>query len=291
MNKKISLRIGVSTRALFKLEKENTMLYEKGLKEYIKYNKKHEDKILEQGTAFRIVKNVLALNEYDDVDVQVILMSRACPEIATRVLKSIDYYGLQIEEAYFTGGDSLTKYVANSQLDLYLSTNEDDVKAVSECGIASGLINPNSTNCSNDTKGLRVAFDCDRVLFGSESDDFYESHTLEEYVDYEISKASEPIGDGLFKNLLIKLGKIQEKYGQSDENPIKIAICTARNYKVHERCLNTLNSWGIRVSQAFFCAGNNKAIALEAFNADIFFDDSSKNVKNASKVVPTCQVL
>ena len=157
--------------------------------------------------------------------------------------------------------------------------------------LAVGVSEPNNQNYSADTKGLRVAFDCDKVLFNSESDDFYETHTLSEYEEYERNKKDEPIGAGLFKNLIIKLGKIQEKYGTNDENPIKIAICTARNYQVHARCLNTLNSWGVRVSQAFFCAGNNKAIALEAFNADIFFDDSLKNVKNASKVVPSCQVL
>ena len=183
------------------------------------------------------------------------------------------------------------EYVKNSNLDLYLSANADDVKAVSKSGIAAGFIRPNHTDYYDETDGLRIAFDCDQVLFSDESDRVFEEQGLEVYSKYEKEKANEPIGDGPFKNLLLKLGKVQMIYGLDADNPIKIAICTARSYKVHERCLNTLKSWNVRVSQAFFLAGNNKAIALQAFNADIFFDDMSHNVNNASEAVPACQVL
>ena len=287
----IKLRVGVSTRVLFDLEKENQLFYEKGLQEYIKYNIENTDTVLQPGPAFRIVRNLLALNEYEDIKVEIVLMSRACPEIATRVLRSLDKYKLEVNEAFFTGGDSLSKYVENADLDLYMSATKEDVKVVLEKGIPAGYIEPNSTNYSDDTKGLRIAFDCDRVLFNDESDRVYEEQGLEKFQQIEKAKANIPIGNGPFKKLLVKLGKIQERYGCNDTNPIKIAICTARDYQVHERCIKTISSWGIRVSQAFFLNGNNKAIALKAFNADIFFDDSESNVSNASKVVPACQVV
>lgn len=291
MTDKVEIRLGVSTRALFDLEKENDIFDNKGLEEYIKYNERNENKILKTGVAFRLVKNMLALNDNNNVSIKVILMSRANAQIATRIFRSIEYYGIAVEEAFFTGGESLTKYVQNSNIDLYLSASETDVKSVLDAGIAAGCIKSGGANYNSDDNGLRVAFDCDRVLFSDESDRVFESKGLEYYEHSEKRKAHKPIEPGPFKNFLVKLGKIQEQFGYSNDNPIQIAICTARSYNVHERALKTIKSWGVRVNQAFFLAGNNKAIALEAFNADIFFDDGVKNIENASGVVPSCHVI
>ena len=51
MDLKNKLVIGISSRALFDLEKENKIYEEEGLDAYIKYQVEHEKDILKPGTA------------------------------------------------------------------------------------------------------------------------------------------------------------------------------------------------------------------------------------------------
>ena len=124
-----------------------------------------------------------------------------------------------------------------------------------------------------------------------DKDKVFQEKGLEKYIENEKKKVHKPITAGPFKNFLIKLGKIQEMYENNDDNPIKIAICTARDFVTAQRALNTIKSWGVRIGQAFFLNGTDKSVVLEAYQADIFFDDSIKNISKTSKVVPSCQVL
>ncbi len=285
------LRIAVSIKALFDMTTEDKLYNKEGLDAYIKYNEKHVDKVLKPGTAFRLIKNLLELNTEDKQLIEVLIMSRASVSIAPRIYKSIEYYKLDIGQAYFTSGDAISPYAICADVDLYLSSTKSDVKNVLENGIAAGLIRPQKNNNYTDIKGVRIAFDCDKVLFSDESDKVFQEEGLEKYIENEVEKANKPIASGPFKNFFIKLGKIQELYGSNDENPIKIAICTARDLTTAQRALNTIKSWGVRIGQAFFLNGSDKSVVLEAFQADIFFDDSIKNIKSTSKVVPSCQVL
>ena len=285
------LKVAVSIKALFDMVEEDKIYQKEGLDAYIKYNEEKENEILQPGTAFRLIKNLLALNTKENKIIEVLIMSRASVSIAQRIYKSLEYYGLEIEQAYFTSGDAISSYAICAGVDLYLSSTKSDVKNVLENGIAAGYIRPQRANYYKDTKGLRIAFDCDQVLFSDESDKVFKEEGLEKYIENEKKKANKPIESGPFKNFLIKLGKIQELYENNDENPIKIAICTARDFATAQRALNTIKSWGVRIGQAFFLNGSDKPVVLEAYQADIFFDDSTKNIKDASKVVPSVQVL
>jgi 5'-nucleotidase len=51
-----------------------------------------------------------------------------------------------------------------------------------------------------------------------------------------------------------------------------------------------LRHWGIRIDEALFLAGMDKGPFLEAFGADIFFDDQSKHCESARQHVATCHV-
>ena len=57
------LVVGISSRALFNLEKENEVFESQGLDAYREYQLSHEDEILEPGTGFTLVKNLLSINE------------------------------------------------------------------------------------------------------------------------------------------------------------------------------------------------------------------------------------
>ena len=285
------MKIAVSIKALFDMDIEDKIYCQDGLNAYIKYNEEHEKDILQPGTAFRLVKNLLALNTKENKIIEVLIMSRASVSIAPRIYKSLEYYGLEIEQAYFTSGDAISPYAICAGVDLYLSSTKSDVKNVLENGIAAGYIRPQKSNKVSENRGLRIAFDCDQVLFSDESDKVFQEKGLEKYIENEKKKVHKPITAGPFKNFLIKLGKIQEMYENNDDNPIKIAICTARDFVTAQRALNTIKSWGVRIGQAFFLNGTDKSVVLEAYQADIFFDDSIKNISKTSKVVPSCQVL
>jgi 5'-nucleotidase len=51
----------------------------------------------------------------------------------------------------------------------------------------------------------------------------------------------------------------------------------------HARVLHTLRAWGIRLDEAIFAAGAPKGQLLKAFGADIFFDDTQKNISSAQE--------
>lgn len=65
------LKVAVSSRALFQLEKEDEIFLKKGKEAYERYQVKHEKDVLQPGAAFPVVKALLELGE-DDVEVIVV---------------------------------------------------------------------------------------------------------------------------------------------------------------------------------------------------------------------------
>jgi len=53
----------------------------------------------------------------------------------------------------------------------------------------------------------------------------------------------------------------------------------------------TLNVWGVRIDEAFFLGGSEKYEILEAFGADIFFDDQDVHLELSKGVVPSAKVI
>lgn len=70
------LKVAVSSRALFQLEKEDEIFLKKGKEAYERYQVKHEKDVLQPGAAFPVVKALLELGE-DDVEVIVVSRNTA----------------------------------------------------------------------------------------------------------------------------------------------------------------------------------------------------------------------
>ena len=87
------LKVAVSSRALFQLEKEDDIFTTKGKEAYEKYQIKHEKDILQPGAAFPVVKALLELGEDD---VEVIVVSRNTADMSLRVFNSIQAHNLNI---------------------------------------------------------------------------------------------------------------------------------------------------------------------------------------------------
>ena len=284
------LVIGISSRALFDLRQSHEIFESQGLQAYTDYQVKREDQFLKPGVAFPLVRKLLALNE-DDVDhpgVEVILLSRNNADTGLRIFNTIEHYGLKIERAAFTGGDSPYKYMEAYGADLLLSTNAGDVRKALEQGYAAATILPGSAS-DRDSGQLRIAFDGDAVLFGDEAERIFQEHGLEAFSDSERESAGHPLSGGPFKPVLEALHKIQSAY-PIDHNPIRTALVTARSAPAHKRVVLTLRQWGIRIDEALFLGGRSKGEFLKTFGADIFFDDQHVHIDSAKAHVASAHV-
>jgi 5'-nucleotidase len=97
------------------------------------------------------------------------------------------------------------------------------------------------------------------------------------------------LSGGPFRGFLAALHALQSAF-PPDDSPIRTALVTARSAPAHKRVILTLREWGVRLDEALFLGGRDKGPFLEAFGADIFFDDSQHNVRNARLHVATGHV-
>ncbi len=287
---KDKLVIGISSRSLFDLEKENQIFEEQGVEAYKAFQLKNEDVDLQPGTAFPLVKALLKLNDLqDDCLVEVVIMSRNTPDTGLRIMNSVENYGLNISRAAFSGGESLTPYLDAFEVDLFLSKSEDDVQRAVDSGKAAAVLYQPPENFKEVDDVIRIAFDGDAVLFSEESEKIYQEQGLEAFQKHEQENREKNLPEGPFAKLLKMLSYVQKKC-PVDDRPVRIAIVTARSAPAHARVIKTLRDWGVDVNNAFFLGGVSKDRVLEAFGAYIYFDDQDLHLKDTSKVVPSAKV-
>jgi len=287
-NLKNKLVVAISSRALFDLEEENRVFEEKGESAYYEYQLQKQNEIIKKGAGYRLVDNLLKLNKlFDEKQVEVIILSKNNASISLRIMKSIQHYGLDIERSGWTSGENISKYLKAFEVDLFLSVDEKDVKNAIKAGVAAAKILPNHYNDKNRDE-VRIAFDGDAVLFSEESEKIYKQKGLKAFIEHEIKNKNNPLNKGPFAKFLLTISNIQKKL---QNPPIRTALITARSAPTDERVIRTLNVWGVRVDEAFFLGGSEKAKVLEAFGADIFFDDQDVHLEPASKVVPSAKVV
>lgn len=287
------LVVGISSRALFDLETENELFDTQGLETYSAYQIERINDFPKPGTGFRLVKNILSLNqEGKDRKVEVIVLSRNNPATSLRITKAIQHHGLDITRSAWTGGESLVRYLGPYKVDLFLSAHHKDVQRAINAGFAAARIYKSpkkSLTHREDKKKIKIAFDGDAVLFSAESEKIYQSQGLDAFLKHEKENALKPLPDGPFAPLLRAIAKAQ-KGVPVDDAPIRTALITARNSPAHERVIRTLHEWNVRIDEAHFLDGVSKHEVLEAFGADIFFDDQDVHCSAASDVVPTAIV-
>jgi 5'-nucleotidase len=281
------LTVAVTSRALFDLEESHSLYESEGVDAYSSFQRDHEDDVLAPGMAFPVVRKLLALNEGAPADaprVEVILLSRNSADTGLRVFNSIQHHGLDIRRATFTSGAPVWPYIKPFGAQLFLSANPDSVRRALDAGIAAATILPAQANEPRDGQ-LRIAFDGDAVIFGDEGERVSRAHGIEAFGAHEQEKAREPLSGGPFRGFLDALHRLQDAFPPGDAAPIRTALVTARSAPAHERVIRTLREWGVRLDEALFLGGRDKGAFLEAFGADIFFDDSQHNIESARRHV------
>lgn len=284
------LVVAISSSALFDLQESDLVYRTEGVAAYAQYQIAREDEPLGRGDAFHLVRKLLDINEQLNQfeRVEVVLLSRNTADTGLRVFKSIEHYSLPIRRAAFTGGAVPYKYMRPFGCHLFLSTNQQDVIEALAQGMAAASILGGPNRQPADEQ-LRFAFDGDAVLFSDESERVYQEAGLERFIAHEKAAANEPIPGGPFKPFLAALHELQEEF-VDEQCPIRTALVTARSAPAHERVIKTLRSWGIRLNESLFLGGLQKAEFLEAYQADVFFDDQAEHCRLASHVVPTGHV-
>ena len=281
------LVVAITARALFHMEDSHALFEREGIQAFADFQRQREDDVLPPGIAFPLVRKLLALNQGATVDaprVEVILLSRNSSDTGLRVFNSIQQHGLDIRRATFTAGAPVWPYIKPFGAQLFLSANPDSVRNALEAGVAAATILPARAGVSRHDQ-LRIAFDGDAVIFGDESERVSREHGVEAFGRHERERAHEPLSGGPFRGFLSALHDLQAAYPPGDDAPIRTALVTARSAPAHERVIRTLREWGVRLDEALFLGGREKGPFLEAFGADIFFDDSPHNIDSARRHV------
>ena len=292
MNDQSKLIIGISSRALFNLDESHDIYEKEGLDSYRDYQIANEDKTLDPGEAFSLVKKILSINSFykDKERIEVILLSRNTSDTGLRIRNSIEAHGLNISRAAFCGGESPHRYVKDFGVHLFLSSSFEDVKLAIESNVAAATIisrdGENNTQSNDDQ--LKIAFDGDAVIFSDDSEKIFHEEGLDAFIENEVM-ATSPLKEGPFKSFLVELNKIQNDF-DVNECPIRTALVTARSAPSDKRVIKTLREWGVRIDESLFLGGMSKQHFLKSFEADIFFDDQKKHIMDAIKTTASGHV-
>ena len=286
------LVVAISSRALFDMADSHRVFEDEGVEAYCAYQVERESEILRPGVAFRLVRKLLNLDR-SATRVEVILLSRNSADTGLRVFNSIEHYGLNVTRAAFTNGERPWRYVRPFGAHLFLSADPNDVSQALAAGYAAATILPSAQRDETVEEAedgeLRIAFDGDAVLFGDEAERVFRTQGLDQFSASERAQARAPLPGGPFKRFLSALHNLQNAY-PAEQCPIRTALVTARAAPAHERVIRTLRHWNIRIDEALFLGGLAKSEFLQAFAADIFFDDQTGHCELAMQHVATGHV-
>ncbi|MEO5595697.1 MAG: 5'-nucleotidase [Lysobacteraceae bacterium] len=313
------LIVAITARALFELEDSHGLFERDGVGAYARHQREHENDPLAPGIAFPLVRKLLALNSHplrthETPQVEVILLSRNSSDTGLRIFNSIEHHNLGIVRAVFTSGAPTWPYIRPFGAQLFLSANPESVRNALQHHVAAATILPASISdqcvdpgsdagdadlrsvsldrAQGDTDAiasarsnqLRIAFDGDAVIFGDESERISQHAGLAAFAQHEHERADQPLSGGPFREFLSALHRLQASFPAQD-SPIRTALVTARSAPAHKRVILTLREWGVRLDEALFLGGRDKGRFLQAFGADLFFDDSNQNIESARRHV------
>jgi 5'-nucleotidase len=286
------LVVAISSRALFDFEEENRVFEAKDDRHYMQLQLERLETPAPPGVAFSLVNKLLAFNASGAKTshrVEVVILSRNDPVSGMRVFRSAKHYGLPIIRGVFTRGEAPWRYLRPLNANLFLSTNEADVRSALAAQVPAARVYPHSARASQEYPDeVRIAFDGDAVLFSDEAERVFQARGLDAFQDHELAQAATPLAPGPFKPLLEALHRLQRT--RETGMRIRTALVTARSAPAHERAIRTLMNWNIEVDEALFLGGLPKGEFLREFAPDFFFDDQTGHVESAAHHVPAGHV-
>ncbi|MFF4296982.1 5'-nucleotidase [Streptomyces vinaceus] len=293
------LVVGIASSALFDLTDCDAVFRERGEDAYRAHQEAHVDDVLAKGVAFPFVRRLLSLNdlaEPPDPLVEVIILSRNDPDTGLRVMRSIEAHGLPISRAVFRQGRPSHRFMPALHMSLFLSANGADVREAVADGMPAGHVLETARVDDEADPELRIAFDFDGVLAGDSAERVFQSAGIDEFRAHEVRNATTPHDPGPLREFLAGINRIQRR--EEDErrkNPgyrprVRVSLVTARDAPAHERALLSLKRWGLRVNDAFFLGGIDKAPVIGALDPHIFFDDQVSHLGATAPATPSVHI-
>jgi len=274
------LVVAISSRALLDFEEENRVFETGDDRAYAALQLERLDVPAAAGCALPLVRKLLAFNRPGEHRVEVVILSRNDPASGMRVFRSVRHHELPIERGVFTRGRAPWGYLHALGAHLFLSANEDDVRASLAAGFPAARVYPDSARAAGSHPDeVRVAFDGDAVLFSDESERVFRGEGLDAFQRHEHRHAETPLMPGPFEPLLRALHALR-----SADAPMRLrtALVTARSAPAHERAVRTLMAWRVDVDEAMFLGGLDKGPFLRAFEPDFYFDDQTLHCESVA---------
>ncbi|MFD9372825.1 5'-nucleotidase [Streptomyces sp. NPDC060020] len=293
------LVMGIASSALFDLTDCDAVFRERGEDAYRSHQEAHVDVALAKGVAFPFVRRLLSLNDLADPSdplVEVIVLSRNDPDTGLRVMRSIQAHGLRISRAVFRQGRSPHRFMPALNMSLFLSANGADVREAVADGLPAGHVLATARVDDETDPELRIAFDFDGVLAGDSAERIFQGAGLDAFRAHEVRNATTPHDPGPLGGFLAGINRIQRR--EEDErrrNPgyqprLRVSLVTARDAPAHERAVLSLKRWGLRVDDAFFLGGVDKAAVMGVLDPHMFFDDQVSHLNGTAPATPSVHI-
>ncbi|AWP04850.1 Si:dkey-255n2.1 [Scophthalmus maximus] len=290
-----AVTVAVSSRVLFRTEREQKVFEQEGVEEYLRDQIAHEDEPFAPGPAFPFVKALETVNgrlrelyPQSEELFDIVLVTYNHAHVGIRLINTINHHNLFIERFCMTGGSSPIGYLKAWHTNLYLSADAEKVREALAEGIAAATMFMPGKQTEVSESQLRVAFDGDAVLFSDESERIFKAHGLDKFFEHERANEDTLLDHGPLKGFLEALGKLQKKFyakGHRLDCPIRTYLVTARSAASSGiRALKTLRAWGLEIDEALFLAGAPKGPMLEKIRPHIYFDDQMFHVEGAAEV-------
>lgn len=245
------------------------------------------------------VRRLLSLNDLAeplDPLVEVIILSRNDPDTGLRVMRSIAAHGLQISRAVFRQGRSSHRFIRALNMSLFLSASGSDVREAVADGLPAGHVLATERVDDDTDRELRIAFDFDGVLAGDSSERIFRTAGIDGFRAHEVLNAATPHDPGPLKDFLAGINRIQRREEEERRKDpayqprLRVSLVTARDAPAHERAVRSLKQWGLRVNDAFFLGGIDKAAVMSALDPHIFFDDQVAHLTGTAPATPSVHV-
>jgi len=311
------LNIGVSTSALFDTREEDLIFHEQGETAYIQAMQKREITPFKAGTLLPFLRKMMAFNKPSCLLVNFTILSRNNPSVSRRVHTSLYEHGLYMKtnggrvrfgigEAYMKGRAITPTLLRNFGIDCFFSPNRQDVENALHAGIPAAQVFPDSPEgrAAHGSPDVLIAFDFDRVLayakgrpndkFKLDSEAYFQNNGLLRYWQREAKLTTLPAHPGPFASVYLKLAALRTHLKEhGSDRKLELAIVTARSSDPFARIQTTLQHWGGACTEEDYRISSRrtpKANHLEELKADLFLDDSDKQIQLARPVTAAALV-
>ena len=119
-----------------------------------------------------------------------------------------------------------------------------------------------------------------RALFDlSDSHRVFEEEGLRAYSEYQIAREDEPLEPGEAFPMVQKMLRINERLGA--EQGVEVVLLSRNSADTGLRVFNSISHYGLAISRAAFCGGENPWRYINAFGCHLFLSSDADDVRNA----------